>query len=136
MRGAWRLVEHLAGLVGPFRLTRNLGDDRTFQHVGQDEASVMMGLANPSGREWNFAHRHLPTIQRQVGKIVLKHGALANLASLTLRATRGLGEQRKRDGHGIAPVCQGLNQLLHCGPLYIFKLVTHLEQVVDQPGFY
>src|SRR5690349_17598184 len=95
MRAAGRFVKHFAGFVDSFRLTRDLGDHITLQHIGEDETRMMVCLADTPWRVRNFANGDLPILQRDIGKVVLKYGTANRLDGFVLSAGKGLGEERE-----------------------------------------
>ena len=78
---AGRFVKHVPDHVGSLPLSRDLGDNRAFQHVGEHEPGMAMRVSDPPGCVVDVADRYLPTIHREVREIVFEHGPAIGLRS-------------------------------------------------------
>lgn len=107
MRAAGRLIKHLSGLVRCLGLAGNLGYDRTFQHVREHEPRMVMGASVSPRRHVYNADVHLPTVHRDVRKIVHEHsGRHRRVLVLSLRCRSG--KHRQGAGKNIATIVHGL----------------------------
>jgi hypothetical protein len=86
--------------VGPFlALPGDLGDDRALEDVGQDEAGMVMWIADAAGSVVDVAHRHFPIVQCQVRQILLEDRGTGGGRRLRLSEAAGrdeFGKQRER----------------------------------------
>src|SRR5262245_38585081 len=74
VRGAGLLAEPLARLLDALRaLLGQLGPDGALDHVRQDEAGVLVRLADTSGRIRDVADGHFPALEVDGGQIVFEH---------------------------------------------------------------
>jgi len=78
MRAARPFIKHLAGLIGGLRLVGDFGPDLAFQHIRKYEPGMAVCLANPSGWHIDFAYRHFPAVQADVGQILFEHRTAAS----------------------------------------------------------
>jgi hypothetical protein len=58
--------------IGSLFLSRNLGDDFSLQHIGEDETGVVMCLADSTRRIVHMSDRHLPVFHVDVRKIMFE----------------------------------------------------------------
>lgn len=96
MCAAGVFIEHLPGLIGPLRSTRNLGDYFAIQHVNQNETWMAMRLTHLSRCFVNFADRNLPIFHGQIGQVLLKDWTLFGPSRRSLSLCCGLKEQQQR----------------------------------------
>lgn len=87
MSASGRLKKHFPHSIGSLFLSGNLGDNRPFQHIGQDEAGMMMRLADSSRRVIHMTDRHLPIVHGEVWQVVFEEGAVC-LRGLSLRGAQ------------------------------------------------